>query len=367
MDTSTDTHQYEFSDYTQRVMVATLLMIVTVVGVVGNSMVILAALLSKSLQTKTITFFVNMSAAHLTTALVLPWDVVALLSNGDFPRGDHEWICSVTTVVISITVGCGIYTLAFIGLNHFLLITQPTTYQKVFTPRKMAVWLIVTWLIPFLVILVPPLINVGEVGFNQKFHLCGTKSSNAWSFKVYNSIRVLGLYPIPLVCIITCYTLIYVHQQRKGQTLGSSSYQDPCDDRSLDSDITQGQGEKSAASIDQSGSSSVSSHVVGQTQMLTETMPFIIFGFVALLTPYAVCLFVRRLEPFVPYASGILFSSTCINPIIYGSRHRDFKIVFSSILRCRWNDIPQSSTFLKMVGWSKSREKETVGSHGHAD
>ncbi|XP_022079987.1 G-protein coupled receptor moody-like [Acanthaster planci] len=285
-----------------------------------------------------------MSAAHLMTTLVLPWDVVALLSKGDFPRGDHEWICSVTTVVISITVGCGIYTLAFIGLNHLLLITRPTTtYNRLYTPKKMAVWLTVTWLIPFLIILVPPLSGVGELGFSEKFYLCGTKSTDQIGFRIYNSIRVFGLYPIPLVCILVCYTLIWMYLRRHAPRQNSSPIGQ---DETPTSNSIQME-EKINVSDVRSQSSSTTSDIVSPTQMITKTMPFVVLGFIVLLLPYAISLFISSFEPAVPYTTVILFSSICVNPIIYGIKHRDFNVVFGSILRRRWNNIPEPSSFLK--------------------
>ncbi|XP_038045119.1 melatonin receptor type 1B-A-like [Patiria miniata] len=360
MDNSTtNSTSYEFSDYTQRAIVATLFLIVSLVGIIGNSLVIIAVLLSKVLQTTTIAFIVNMSTAHLMCSLVLPWDVVALLSTGDLPRGDREWLCSVTTVVVSITIGCGIYTLASLALNHLLLIARPTTtYLKIFTPKKIAVWLMVTWLIPIFVILLPPLINLGEVGFNDKFHLCGTKSSDQAKFIIYNFIRVFGLYPIPLLCIIVCYALIWAHLRRHiGETVSSVG-----DDTPTNKGIPME--ENLGAGIDSARSSSASLDTISPTHMINKTMPFVVGGFIVLLLPYAVCLFISSFEPAVPYATTILFSSCCVNPIFYGIRHRDFKNVFGCILRRRWNDIPQPSPFLKATRRIQCCSKRSVV---HAD
>ncbi|XP_038045120.1 melatonin receptor type 1B-A-like [Patiria miniata] len=355
MNNSTRSQPFEFSDYNQRVVVAMLILITSVVGIIGNSLVIIAVLLSKVLKSTTIAFIVNMSTAHLMCSLVLPWDVVALLSTGDLPRGDREWICSVTTVVVSITIGCGIYTLASLALNHLLLIARPTTtYLKIFTPKKIAVWLMVTWLIPIFVIVLPPLINVGKVGFNEKFHLCGTKSSDQAGFKTYNFIRVFGLYPIPLVCIIVCYSHIWrllrcPAQEPNFSTVGRGGI--------LNTDV-------SGAGSDSARSASASLDTISPTHMINKTMPFVVGGFIVLLLPYAVCLFISSFEPAVPYATAILFSSCCVNPIFYGIRHRDFKNVYGCIWCRRWNDIPQPSAFLNSaVRRIKSQGKEAVGLH----
>ena len=150
MNNSTDSPPFEFSDYTQRVVVATMFLVVFFLGTVGNALVLLAVLLSKKVRTTTNAFVASLSTADLLTCLVIPLDAAVVLSRTG-PLFD-EWVCGVATIVQNTAVGCSIFTLTFIGLNRLLLITRPvTTYRVVFTPKKMAVWLAITWLTPFLV------------------------------------------------------------------------------------------------------------------------------------------------------------------------------------------------------------------------
>ena len=84
---------FEFSDYKQRVIVAVLYLMVVVLGIFGNTLVILAVLLSKKLRTATNAFVVSLSVADLLTCLGLPWDAAATLGRDGPPFG--EWGCSV--------------------------------------------------------------------------------------------------------------------------------------------------------------------------------------------------------------------------------------------------------------------------------
>ena len=57
--------EFEFCDYTQRLIVATLLALWSFIAVLDNSIVILAVVLSKRLRTPTNVFIVNLSVADL--------------------------------------------------------------------------------------------------------------------------------------------------------------------------------------------------------------------------------------------------------------------------------------------------------------
>ncbi|XP_022109228.1 G-protein coupled receptor moody-like [Acanthaster planci] len=357
---STESPSYEFSDYAQRAVVATLYLIASVLGIAGNSLVIWAVFFSRKLRTTTNAFVVNLSVADLLTSLVIPWDAVELLGSDYLPV--NEWICSAVAFMQYTTVGCSTCTLASVGVNRLLLITRPTTvYQIIDTPRKIAVWLVATWLVPLLVVLLPPLLNVGGIGYNQKYHNCGSKSSHPRS-DTYDVIIAGILYPAPLIAIIVCYALIWRHLNRHARNM-TRALGEPCqvtlDDPSSDR-VT------SATSVSVIRSTSTPKYLssraptrqctaIGQSRMshrqyeITKNMLYVVCAFFLCLTPFAICLFYDDSDPFLPYASAILVFNSCINPLIYATKHRDFKTVFGCILRRKWDNIPEPSEFLKAM------------------
>ncbi|XP_022109229.1 melatonin receptor type 1B-A-like [Acanthaster planci] len=347
--------EFEFSDYGQRVVVATLYLIAAVLGIIGNSLVIWAVILSRKLRTTTNAFVVNLSVADLLTSLVIPWDAVALLGKNGPPVS--EWLCSVVSAIQTITTGCSIYTLAFIGVQRLLLITRPATnYQAIYTPRyKFVVWLVVAWSIPVLVTLIPPLLGVGGLGYNPKYHHCGFKSSHPLS-SYYNSIIAGALYPVPLAIIILCYTLIWCYLNRHTKRMVNPP------EKSGDSSITSSAVSlelKSVTSKTKSQSDLRRAGTVSHPQMnrrqneITKNMFYVVCAFVLCLTPFAICLFYEYSDPALPYASVTLVFNACVNPLIYATKHRDFKAVFACILRRRWSSIPEPSDFLKATRRSR--------------
>ncbi|XP_038044396.1 G-protein coupled receptor moody-like [Patiria miniata] len=339
---STGSPPYEFTDYTQRAIVGTLYLIVSLTGLIGNSLVILAVILSKKLRTTTNAFVVNLSIADLLTCLVIPWDAVALLGKDGLPVG--EWICSVVAVVQFTTVGCSIFTLASIGLNRWLLITRPgASYRNIFKTKKIAVWLVLTWLVPLLVTIIPPLADVGAVGYNARYRFCGSVTSHP-SYNTYNIIIGSVLYPTPFVVII-CYVLIWRHVYRHSKRLRNPN---PSVQFTSSSSCPQPQSQLPQTTVTSTARSQASSFLRYQTD-ITKNMFYIVCAFIVCLGPFAICPSFEACDPAVPYTAAILFANSCINPLIYATKHRDFKTVFGCIVRCHWDSIPESSDFLKRL------------------
>ncbi|XP_038044717.1 melatonin receptor type 1B-A-like [Patiria miniata] len=334
---------FEFSDYNQRVLVAVLYLIASVLGISGNSLVIMAVILSRKLRTTTNAFVVNLSVADLLTSVVIIWDAVELLGKDGQPISD--WICRVVSGTQTITTGCSIYTLALIGLQRLLLITRPmTTYRAIYTPNfKIVLWLVAAWSVSLLVTVLPLLFGVGGVGYNPKYHHCGFMSSHPLS-TYYNIIIAGALYPIPLIIIVVCYVLIWLHLNRHAKRMVSPP------DKSCDSIHMEPRSVTSTTrSLSELHRAASQPRLDRRQNEITKNMFYVVCAFILCLTPFAICLFYEYSDPVLPYATVTLVFNGCVNPLIYATKHRDFKTVFGCILRRRWNSIPEPSDFLKAM------------------
>ncbi|XP_038044386.1 alpha-1D adrenergic receptor-like [Patiria miniata] len=338
---STEDPPYKFDDYAQRVIVATLILMISILGIIGNSHVILAVLLSKKLRTVTNAFVVNLCVADLLTCLVIPWHSVALLSRNQLPV--LGVICGGVAVVIFATVGCSIYTLASIGLNRLLLIKRPrTTYPKVFTPKKTTVLLVLTWLIPLVFILSPLLLGLGSVGYNSQLHFCGP---DRWHkhHRIFDVIIAVALYPVPFTTITVCYILIWMHLRGHVRRMVSIPMETG-DYTDVDGSVAP----RSPAAI-RSHQPVNPPQISRRQQEITKNMFYIVCAFMLCLTPYTICLFLTDSDALKPYAAALVLFNSCINPLIYATKHRDFKAVFHCIVRRQWDNIPEPSDCLKAV------------------
>lgn len=203
---------FVFSDTRQRVIVASMFLFIAVAGTIGNSLVILSVLASKKLRTTTNAFVVNLAVADLLTSLCVPWNAVTLLGFNGLPI--PEMICSIVAGVLFTCIGCSLYTLASIAIYRVALITRPfQVYRKEFNRKMVAIIIVLIWIIPCCVVIIPPFFDIGELGYNRKYFTCSGKSSHHNS-NIFDLIVAAALYPIPLVTIIACYSAIYISLRR---------------------------------------------------------------------------------------------------------------------------------------------------------
>ncbi|XP_038071941.1 melatonin receptor type 1B-A-like [Patiria miniata] len=356
----TESSTFEFSDYTQRVIVATMFLVISLLGIFGNTLVILAVLLSNKVRTATNAFVVNLSVADFLTSLVIPWNAVALLGREGLPVG--VWVCSITAAVQYASVGCSIFSLVAIALNRFLLITRPaTTYHKVYTPKKIIILLIAIWLVPLSISIVPSFIII-EFTYNDKLHMCMpiSKASTGPATFTYNIIIGGILYPILLINIIVCYVLIWRHLKRHSRRMAMvhkvasdltpSSIPTTTTVTIPLTHMTSNDRIHSPATL--SSVPAINSQVRRRQNEITKNMFYVVCAFMLCITPFAVVGTTKH-GPTLPYFFALFFANSCVNPMIYATKHRDFKTIFGCILRRQWAAIPEPSGVLKFVQRNK--------------
>ncbi|XP_038077365.1 octopamine receptor beta-1R-like [Patiria miniata] len=329
------------------VLLSVLYGIAFIAGTPGNSLVILAVLLSKKLRTTTNTFVVNLSVADLLTCLVLIPVNANVISTLYFGIGDLQvglTLLLVTGFILYTTLGCSILTLICIALNRWLLITRPlTTYQKVYTPKKIAVCLMFVWVIPIVFVL-----TLGYSGLGKRYFIV---------------VLAVAMFPIPLTVIIACYVLIWRRINRQVRSMASSSHIPEVSNEPITHNSTETQLDDIPTDSTQPQARSNSAMTTGNDQLsrhqiqITKNMFYVVCAFVLCVGPYAISLVPAITDiKFVlvsQYASAILVFNSCINPLIYATKHRDFKTVFRCIVSRQWDDIPEPSDFLKAVRRSK--------------
>lgn len=191
--------------YEQRCVVALLFIVISMLTIIGNSLVVLSVLISEKLWTATNAFVLNLAFADLVTGLTLPFNVMALLSMEAYP-GPPE-LCTLAAWTMFTCVGCSLYTLASIAFNRLVLITKAMWYGRIFTRRIIAAWIILLWGLPLLQTAIPTVLGAGQIGYNSKYGVCAQLDvSNAYDFA-----QAVGLFPVSLLLIVVCYLRIYLY------------------------------------------------------------------------------------------------------------------------------------------------------------
>ena len=348
-------------DYWQRVIVATIYLSIFICGIVGNSMVICAVILSRKLREPTNCLITNLAASDLLTCTMLIWNVVALLSKSGWPIGG--WVCTMAGTIIYSSSGTSLFNLAVIAVNRLIRIIKPNIFNKIYTYRNVAIMITFTWIIPLPFILIPPLIGIGKIGYDPEDFTCSDMELHPRSdtFNYFQS----AIVPIPLFTIIFCYGWILLHIRRhfKIQRVRQSLVhlnRKPSSFRLNDSESKPPDSPSSKLTFSQSIARQLNNQynspqngkIDNQQLAVTMNLFYVVVAFLVCSLPYFFALLFAssmNTDHFMLYAGAILLASSAINPAIYAWKHPHFKVALKAMILCRYHEIPQPSSTAKRV------------------
>ncbi|XP_022084763.1 melatonin receptor type 1A-like [Acanthaster planci] len=312
--------------YYMRVILATLCIVSSVFGVVGNTLVICAVPLSKKLRTVTNVFIVNLSVSDLMACTFLPWQAVSVLSEDGWPLPQAYWLCVVTSAVFCLSICCSVTNLALIALNRWIGITKSAaTTRRIYTSRNIACMIALSWAVPFVLSIMLPLLGIGEIGYEPLYSVCSWVKGNEYSL-LHNILIIVFFFPAPLAVISLCYISIFRYVLKTSRRLARQ-------------DIP-------SVSDAVSGADRAMRKKLWKRQIaVTKNLVYIVLAYVICITPFAVSVIPLGYEwsiRLTPYAGAILFFNSCVNPIIYATSHPDFKEAFGFMVRCQCTTKPQS-------------------------
>ncbi|XP_038069684.1 melatonin receptor type 1B-A-like [Patiria miniata] len=338
--------------YNARIGVACVWIVAAVLGLVGNSLVIWSVVLSKKLRTVTNAFVVNLSLADFWTSLCYPWQAVAILSHGSWPLAT-EVPCYIAAVQLYTGIGASLYSLAAIAFNRYMLVTKkPATYSRWYSPGKVSSMLAATWVIPSIVFFLPPVLDIGDFGYDLQDNTCSDIDVHPRG-PDYNLAQCLGIFPVPMLIIISSYTALYIHlkrhfrKQKRRRTQQDSEA--PHDKAVGMSTVSLTVSTKSSRMSTDDIAKSQRRAISRQQLAITKNLFMVFCVFFVLVSPYFISLVVPSSRPFALYGLSITILNSCVNPIIYTVNHLHFKGVLRKILRCQYSQIPEPSDWLKSV------------------
>ncbi|XP_071794561.1 melanopsin-like [Asterias amurensis] len=332
MDRKSTELEFSFEDHTQRAIVGSVFCLVAAAGLVGNSLVILAVVLSQKLQTRTNAFVVNLATTDLITCFGIIFSAVTLFSKAGLPI--PESVCSIAGAVTFLGGACSILTLAAIAINRFVLITKSReTYWSMYTTKKTAAMLVFIWAYALSVCSLP-FFGISKWGYSDRYKFC-IKDDSAPNSGLYSVLYSALVYPVPLIILIVCYYRIYRHVTNQLKTLKETG---------IEMDNTSTSCSESIRELHREPVNYSNRQVE-----ITKNLFYVLCAFIVCLAPFAVALAIPASEPAIPWTGMIASFNSAVNPVIYGVKHPHFKEVFRHILRCRYHMIPEPSRFLQAM------------------
>ncbi|XP_072122498.1 alpha-2B adrenergic receptor [Mobula birostris] len=194
--------------------IATVITFIIVFTIIGNVLVIIAVLTSRSLQAPQNLFLVSLAAADILVAtLVMPFSLAnELMGYWYFKR---VW-CEIYLALDVLFCTSSIVHLCAISLDRYWSVTQAIQYNSKRTPRRIRCVILTVWLIAA-VISFPPLLSMNKNLSEEEIPVCRLNEE-----KWYILSSCIGSFFAPCVIMILVYVRIYqVAKQRARQSPGS--------------------------------------------------------------------------------------------------------------------------------------------------
>ncbi|CAK8693990.1 unnamed protein product [Clavelina lepadiformis] len=190
----------------------------SVVGSVGNCMVIFSIILEKVVHQRGNMFIINLAVADLiVTGSFLPTVIGNVIRTENILPPERSPACQFAGYIVTVTCACSVCNLALIALNRYWAVVRSFSYKRVFRKRNVYLMVVFAWAWPNL-ITSPTLFGWSSLLYDYKMAQCG------WDDKIsiaYN-IGLMGCAIfLPLVVIVFCYIKLYKSVKERGKWLRS--------------------------------------------------------------------------------------------------------------------------------------------------
>ncbi|KAG7282050.1 hypothetical protein CRUP_023566 [Coryphaenoides rupestris] len=287
-------------------------LIIATLSVVGNLMVCAAVGLNHKLRTVTNYFLVSLAVADVCVgAVAIP---CAILTGVGVPRGNLPLCLLMLSVLIMLTQS-SIFSLLAVAVERYVAIFMPFRYQTLMTPRNAALVIAVTWLLAFLIGLVPLMgwHKAPPAGSSSSGH-CFFVLVIDMAYMVYFNFFACVLAPLVLMFLI--YARIFATVKRQVRRIEA--------DRGGGGAVHQGR----AAGVKQ--------------EMKTASSLFLVlFLFTACWIPLHIINCFLLLCPGCPVPFELLLTAiilshanSVVNPFLYAYKMKAFRDAFKAILTC---------------------------------
>ena len=276
---------------------------ISIVGLIGNSLVVGAVIVQKQLQVLMNVFIVNLAFSDLMVAsIVTPFVVVAAIDRGAL-YNNYPALCEVLGTFCIISFVSSIWNISFVALNRYIYICHRFQYSKIFTSRSVVGMVIFIWSFALLLDL-PNYLGWGDHIFEARnFTCCYDYSAN---FAYTRGFLVTLGFIVPTCILNYSYIRIYLFAHNSTKQIAKHSERTPLPRHNIDD----------------------------ADKRLLQTIAIIWMVFMIMWMPYAISVlfnFGNIMPLFVP-ATALAFTNSSVNFLVYAT-NRHFKEGYLIILR----------------------------------
>ncbi|XP_067671594.1 melatonin receptor type 1B-A-like [Haliotis asinina] len=192
-------------------------------GVIGNSVIILVSLLVKSVNRVGKEFIVNLAIADLcVSGFADPMCIVGVVKGEEW-FDDKPWFCDFIATLCLTACFCAFLSLTLVSINRYTFVCHKNIYDKIYTRTVCIIMCIIAWSAAFLLEF-PNHVGWGGHVFDQKNHQCIWDRTASFSYTMVVSVGLIGS-PLLLMCL--CYILIFCHIYRTKANIYRIDIDDP--------------------------------------------------------------------------------------------------------------------------------------------
>ncbi|XP_044288765.1 type-1 angiotensin II receptor [Varanus komodoensis] len=313
------------------IMVPTVYTIIFIIGIFGNSLVVIVIYFYMKLKTVASVFLLNLALADLCFLVTLPLWAATTAMEYRWPFGNC--LCKLTSAAATFNLYASVFLLTCLSIDRYLAIVHPMKARLRRTMFVARITCIIIWLMAALASLPVIIHRSVYVIEQQNITVCGYwyATSNATS---NTTVKVgLGLskntlgFLIPFVIILTSYILIWktlkkAYQIQKNKSRGDDIF-------------------KMIVAI--------------VLFFFFSWIPHQIFTFLDVLIQLRVitkCEIIDLVDEAMPFTICLAYFNNCLNPIFYGFFGKNFRKYFLQLLKYFPPNVRHSSLSTKMSSLS---------------
>lgn len=302
--TSSESAETKASFHQQARVVVELIFCAVIIftSLTGNALVVFVACKDSRLKTTTNIFIQNLALTDISMAMFnMPfWMTSIYHDNWIF----SQLVCEYQAVTLFTFGSASILTMALISINRYFKIVHPQKYHNYFGSKVIVrIYCLLSWVVGVL-FATPPIYGWGNYQYHRKFTTC----SVLWDLKHISFVVIFlgGFVNAVTITIFVCYYKIYKEVKQSSRNVAAYT-------------------------------NSVTSVI--DIKILKSTFA-VVCGYVICWMPVTLVCLTETLggvppQAFYGIAVFLMYSSCCINPIIYGILNPQFRRAFLNVFKCR--------------------------------
>jgi len=287
---------------------------------IGTVLVLIAVVRNPNLRRiPTNVFIVALALSDILMSITcMPVSVLVLIQGG---WSLSTTLCQLHGFFCFVRAFVSLQTVALVALNRYMSVAKPGVYRSAFTYRRSILMIITIWVVCILYVTIFMSFNNGMFVFDSGKVICHIQLNQRPYRLAWNTITGLLFALFPMVTMFLCYYKLF-RAIRLHNLITIRSIRRPCPLPSNTEEIR-----------------------------VTKVIVAIMIGFSCCWLPSFAIAYLRLVITDIVYIRTphliymyLVYSSSMINPFIYGILNSTFRGEFLKVILCRRNNIPAADT-----------------------